>query len=285
MEELGRLLADHGGVVSAAQFKSLGYSYDQMKAHGADWRRLRRGWYAHSSADSSVVSAVSAGGVLSCVAALERRGVWIPPGARGRHVRFPKAARSAGARGCKPYRADPPLVGAVDTAAVAVAAAANHVGEEDLIVILDSMVNKGMLEQCDVRDVLSDSPHAHKNLWTRCDGRADSGTETMTRLRLRARGIRLSVQVPIAGVGLVDLLVGRRLVIEVDGEEPHRDRFHSDRTRDRKLRVLGFEPLRLTYHDVVYSWDEVVQDILAMIRRGDHMRPPSIVLGTSANRL
>ncbi len=170
------------------------------------------------------------------------------------------------------------MTGAVDSPAVAVACAANHLDEEDFIVILDSIVRLRLIEQVDVRDIALASPHAHRRLWEKCDGRAESGTETMVRLRLRALRIRLRVQVRIPGVGIVDFLVGRRLVIEVDGAEPHRDRFQSDRTRDRRLKALGFEVIRLTYRDVVYDWDDVLPDILDVIRRRSHLRPATIAV-------
>lgn len=44
------------------------------------------------------------------------------------------------------------------------------------------------------------------------------------RLRLRRRKVELRTQVTIADVGRVDLLVGERLVIEVDSKEHHTGR-------------------------------------------------------------
>lgn len=48
---------------------------------------LRHGWYATPTADPDGVSAVRAGGVLGCVSALRKHGLWVPPGYRRVHTR------------------------------------------------------------------------------------------------------------------------------------------------------------------------------------------------------
>jgi len=156
---------------------------------------------------------------------------------------------------------------------IAVAAAANCLGTESLIVVLDSMLNKQMIEMADARAIVSASRYAHLNLTERCDATSESGTETIIRLRLRARGIRLRTQVDIPGVGRVDILVGDRLIIEADSREHHLPKYQSDRTRDRVATALGFLAIRLTYEDVVHRWDVAEADILSVIRRRAHLGP------------
>lgn len=236
---------------------------------------MRRGWYASHSADPQVVRAVTAGGVLGCVSALRLHRVWVPDNSL--HVRYSERARRSrpGVRSCHPYRRDPPTSRAVDAVDVAVASAANCLGAEDLIVVLDSMLNKRMLGLADVRTIVAASRFANLDLAERCDATSQSGTETMIRLRLRARGIRLRTQVYIPGVGRVDLLVGERLIIEADSREHHVSSYQVDRTRDRVATGLGYLVIRLTYEDVVHRWDVVVDDILSVIRRRAHRGPPT----------
>ena len=71
----------------------------------------------------------------------------------------------------------------------------------------------------------------------------------------------------------VDFLIGRRLVIEVDGAEYHIDpvRFEADRTRDAELTTIGYIVLRFSYNQVIYRWHEVESAILASVTRGDHL--------------
>ena len=136
-----------------------------------------------------------------------------------------------------------------------------------------------MIEMADARDIVAASRLAHLNLAERCDPKSESGLETMVRLRLRALGIHLQTQVDIPTVGRVDLLVGDRLIIETDGRENHQPKYQADRTRDRAATSLGLLTMRLTYEDVVYRWDTVEADILAIIRRGIASRPGTPAAG------
>lgn len=156
---------------------------------------------------------------------------------------------------------------------IAVTAAANCLEPEGLIVVLDSMLNKRIIDMADARSVVAASRFAHLNLAERCDPTSESGTETMIRLRLRAAGIQLRTQVVIAGVGRVDLLVGDRLIIEADSREHHLSTYQTDRTRDRVATGRGYLVMRLTYEDVVHRWGMVFSDILTVIRRRAHRGP------------
>ncbi|MGB2919831.1 MAG: DUF559 domain-containing protein [Mycobacterium sp.] len=268
------VLAANGGVVSTAQLRAAGWSPPRItKLSAQGWLQVRRGWYASRSADPQVVRAVSAGGVLGCVSALRFCRVWVPDSTL--HVRYSSRARRSrpGVRSCHPYRQDPPTVCAVDPVDIAIASAANCLAAEGLVVVLDSMLNKRMIEMADARAIVAASRFAHLNLAERCDARSESGTETIIRLRLRAHGIHLRSQVDIPGVGRVDFLVGDRLIIEADSREHHLPRYQGDRTRDRVAVGLGFLVIRLTYDDVVCRWDVVVADILSVIRRRAHRGP------------
>ncbi|GAA1480721.1 hypothetical protein GCM10009624_11610 [Gordonia sinesedis] len=121
---------------------------------------------------------------------------------------------------------------------------------------------------------LRNTPRSIRDLLDKCD-RAESGIESIVRLRLRARRIQVQVQVVIAGVGRVDLLIGRRLIVEVDGQEYHADRlrFETDRERDWVAAELGYLVIRLSYQQVIHHWSSAERSILAVVRRGDHLRP------------
>lgn len=265
------MLAAHGGVVSAAQLRAAGWSPSQITKLG--WQRVRRGWYGSRDADTHVLRAVADGGVLSCVSALRRQRVWVPDS--GLHIRYSERARRSrpGVRSCHPYRLDPPVVAAIDPTDIAVASAANCLDAEGLIVVLDSMLNKRMIDMADARSIVAASRFARLDLADRCDPKSESGTETLIRLRLRAAGIRLRTQVVIPGVGRVDFLVGDRLIIEADSREHHLSAYQADRTRDRVAIGLGYLVIRLTYEDVVYRWDTVYRDIQSVIQRRAHRSP------------
>lgn len=272
--EIERIVAANGGVVSAAQLRTAGWSRSQINTlFTQGWLPVRRGWYASSSADAHVVRAVSSGGALACVSALRLRGVWVPDS--GLHVRYSARARRSrsGVRSCHPHRLDPPVLSAVDPTEIAVASAANCLDAEGLVIVLDSMLNKRMIQMADAKTIVAASRFASHDLAERCDPKSESGTETIIRLRLRAAGIHLRTQVVIPGVGRVDFLVGNRLIIEADSREHHLSKYQVDRTRDRVATGLGFMVIRLTYQDVVHRWNAVVGDIRAIIRRREHRRP------------
>ena len=103
------------------------------------------------------------------------------------------------------------------------------------------------------------------------DGICESGTESITRFQLAKYQLPLRAQVWIGGKR-VDFLIGRRLVVEIDGAEYHIDpeRFEADRTRDAELAALNYIVLRFSYNQVIYRWREVESAILAAIEHGDH---------------
>lgn len=102
---------------------------------------------------------------------------------------------------------------------------------------------------------------------------SQSGTETVARYRLRRRGLRVRSQVPIEGVGTVDLLVGDRLVIEVDSFAFHTgvESYREDRRRDLTLRQLGYEPMRVTYGQVLFQWPKVEDAVRKLVAARAHL--------------
>jgi very-short-patch-repair endonuclease len=143
----------------------------------------------------------------------------------------------------------------------------------DIVIAADSLLNLGLLTEAEVATVLGRTARGRRIL-SRVDGSAESGTETIVRTRLRARGIRLRPQVTIGGVGRVDFVVGDRLVIEVDGQDWHDtpSQFEKDRARDARLVATGFAVLRFSYRRVMHELAEVEREVLAVVRAGDHLR-------------
>ena len=98
---------------------------------------------------------------------------------------------------------------------------------------------------------------------------ADSGLESLLRLRLHLLGLRLDRQVDIAGVGRVDFVIAGRLILEADGDENHgADTLrHRDRARDAAASRLGYETLRFDYAQIVHDWPTVQAAIAGALRR------------------
>ncbi|MFB4349073.1 endonuclease domain-containing protein [Microbacterium sp. CR_7] len=98
---------------------------------------------------------------------------------------------------------------------------------------------------------------------------ADSGLESIVRLRLHMLCITVETQMTIAGVGRVDFVIEKRLILEVDGRANHAgaERRHHDLTRDAAASRLGFETLRFDYALIMYQWDVVAAAVLSALRR------------------
>lgn len=241
-------------------------------------RRIRRGWYADSTAGADVLRAVRLGGTLSCLSALRHRGVWVPP-TRRLHIRMSehhqaKAALPADVHVCPlPIRSAPTV--AVDPLATALVAAVRCLNDEGIVVVLDSILHQRMLRRDELASILSGCSARVRRLVAEADDRAESGTESMVRFRLRRLGIEVRSQVFIEDVGRVDLLVGTRLVIEVDSRAHHtgESAYESDRRRDLLLVARGKLVLRLTYHQIVHEWDAVLREIRLLIRSQAHLKP------------
>ncbi|MGB3707244.1 MAG: hypothetical protein WA934_17335 [Gordonia sp. (in: high G+C Gram-positive bacteria)] len=240
---------------------------------GGNLRQLRHGWVATGDADPEVVRAVQIGGVLTCASALKRHGVWVPPTTK-LHVRGSTSSVRNHPAWCKQHGRPPKVTTAVDDLPTALRHAARCLSTEAFVVVCDSILNRGLLTPSDLEAELGEAPKSVQQALSLVDGRAESGTETMVRLRLRAPNLELRPQVEVPYVGRVDLVVGTSLIIEVDGYDYHADpeQFENDRLRDLRARAIGYFPLRLTYQQVVYQWDIVGPLLTDLIRRGAHRK-------------
>ncbi|NYH00440.1 very-short-patch-repair endonuclease [Schumannella luteola] len=240
----------------------------QVAAGGV--RRLRIGHYAVGELDPPVEAAVSGYCSLSCGAALERHGIWVRLATA--HWRVSPSDRVRRSRVGEPirHRIAGRAVDGVDDVLTALACAAQCMSFEDLVCCVDSARHLRAVTR----------PALARTLLTRngiralavSDARSESGLETLARIRLRSRGIVARPQVVVPGVGRVDLVVGDRLVIELDG-----DRWHStpetrerDRRRDAELVARGALVLHAGSRRVFDEWAPFEAQILALVHRGEH---------------
>lgn len=241
-------------------------------------QRIRRGWYADSTAKPEVRRAVRNGGTLSCLSALRYYGVWVPPHGQ-LHIRMSehhqaKAALPATVHVCPlPIRRAPTK--AVDSLPTALLAAVRCLNDEGIVVVLDSILNQRLLRRDQLTEILASCSGRVRRLLAEVDGRSESGTESMVRFRLRRLGMSVQSQVFMKGVGRVDLLVGKRLVIEADSREHHTGEiaYATDRRRDLVLVTQGKLVLRLTYDQIVNLWDETLRAIRCLTRTRAHLKP------------
>lgn len=241
-------------------------------------RSVCHGWYAAADAHQGAARAIQLGGRLGCVSAVGLHGLWVPPERQVTHVRLLARSRTArprlpGIRWCPAHGSRAVADhGIVDPLPIALASAARCVTAEHFVAILDSALHRRLCTVADLQDWLALCPLTVRRLIDRT-GPAESGSESLVRFRLESLNIALRSQVRIAGVGRVDFLIGDRLVIEVDSLAHHTDlaSYHRDRERDLALAALGYERIRITYHQVMDRWDWVLSRILTIIRRRGHL--------------
>ncbi|GAB2670532.1 hypothetical protein GCM10027169_35410 [Gordonia jinhuaensis] len=242
-----------------------------------DLQRLRSGWFATSDADPVVGEAVRRGGALSCVSALRHHGLWTPPGYSDDelHIRGSRHATTV-ARGHRTQWCQAPgrvgsVQAAVDSVPVALACAVRCLPAEYWVAACDSAMNRLGWTIPDLQEGMGTVTAGMRALMARCDGRSESGTESVARYRLTSDGYDVVVQPYIEGVGRVDLRIGR-LLIECDSKAHHtsRENYRNDRRRDRQSLIDGWLYMRLIYEDVMYRWESVVSDIAAVTRADRH---------------
>lgn len=262
-----------GGIATTAQLRARGVSERAMSeaCRGGVLLRLRRGWYALPGTHPELCLAVRTGGSLTCVSALGRLGAWTPTGSRV-HVALPvNASRwrhrvSNEAAVVIHWRGGGRAV--LDSVPAALRAAATCLTLDELVAVLDSCLRLRLISR---------SALARLGLPARAvrlaDASADSGGESVVRLRLRAMRCRFVTQARIPGVGRVDFLIGDRLVIEVDGYSVHGDReaFERDRARDLELVALGYIVIRVSYRQIEHDWPRIERLIRAILRSRRHL--------------
>lgn len=274
------------GVKSTKELKDDGYSEHQLRRAVAqrleshqNLVRLRWGWYATQEADPEVVVAVTAGGVLTCVSALRFIGrrsaieLWTPPGS-ATHVRLAKGGRGsergAGIVFCQGPGRPLPADHAVDPLPVALHGAARCVPRDFWIAMCDSVLHNTDWTLPDLQAAMGKVSPELLRMMRRCNALAESGTESIVRVRLEAAGYRVHVQPVLGGYRRADLRIGR-LLIECDSETHHSgEARRRDLRRDRTTLGHGWLTMRIDYHDVLYRWDEVLADVAAFTATGRH---------------
>ncbi|WP_439031869.1 endonuclease domain-containing protein [Gordonia terrae] len=272
------------GVFTLTELAAMGWTADAIKQarRSETLTSLGYGWVRASGADAAAVAAVTAGGALSCVSALRfhqkhgHSGIWIPPGHGETHVRRSKHMKSKPKpsgpfRWCQGFGRALPVQSAVDEIPVALNCAARCLSHEEWVAVVDSILNTTDWTIPDIQAEMGRVARTVAALFGRCDARAQSGTESIVRLRLIAAGFDVVVQPSIGGRERADLRTGS-LLIECDGRSYHSDAkaFANDRRRDRMTMLDRWMTMRLTYDDVVFDWEPVLEEIRAVTRADRH---------------
>ena len=282
MTDTAHTLAALGGIAHLSRLRERGVSSRRAAAavQRGEILRLRNGWYALPTADADTRRAVRIGGQLTGASRLAKLGLWTTPDER-LHVSVAHDATRLRdvSDACLHWRDlpwDPPRSAPADSIMSSIARLIECSSTETAVVAIDSALNtargsRHALEETELAEILRWLPQRYDRIRDRVDASSQSGLETLARLRLRRRGLRVRTQVSIARVGTVDLLIGDRLVVELDSRSHHLGtNYEKDRARDLELVRQGFTVIRVSYRRVMEDWDAVEAAILDAVRRGEH---------------
>lgn len=260
------------GVISRAGLLAQGWTDKQIQAavDAGTLHRVARGWLALPTAESDVVGAVRYGGRLGCLSGCRAHGLWTPMH-REPHIIVGKNTTPLPpswhrTRERLPEEAIYPLAGCL-------AQVIRHHSAQDALIVLESAANQGKITSSQAQLLIAEATVAQRRVLKFFNPRAESGSETKVRLALQRHRIPVRAQAHIPGVGWVDHLVGRRLIIECDSKEFHAYS-EEDYRRDMAARDLGYDPVRLSYRQIHYEWESTWISLQRSLRTGQHLKPP-----------
>lgn len=262
-----------GGVTLTRRLIDGGVSPSRIKqAVGAGiLTRPSRGWVSLPDADPVLVRAAEARVVVTCVSAAARRGLWDVNDERI-HVAVAPHSRPSARIHAKCHWSQPllprrpgMLIDSIENLLALVAECQPH---EAAVTVWESAIRHKKIE-LDTMRTLPLRPRARRIL-EEARPFADEGTESILFERLRWLGLSMRRQFWILG-HRVDLLIGDRLVIQIDGGHHVDAQRTSDNKHDARLRLAGYHVIRITYWQLMYEWHVVQELILGAIARGLHL--------------
>lgn len=269
---LRRALRDVDGIARTAALAEMGASRHLVAdavARG-ELIRVRRGWVALPDADPVLASAARRGVVLTCVTAAARIGLWVLDDGRA-HVAAPCHAGRVQAEGAVVHWHRPPiprhpdaLVDVVPNILVAVARC-QPIGAA--LAVWESALRQNRVTLPELRRL--ELPPAARRLRDEASPFSDSGLETLLPRRLRWLGLPLRQQVWLLGRP-VDLLIGERLIVQIDGGHHVGAQRTADNDHDARLMLLGYHVIRVTYGQVIDRWETVHDQIVRAVAQGLH---------------
>lgn len=259
-----RAVTAHDGVARLRDLRDAGHSrrtIDGLRADGT-LTKAGRGWVALPGADPYLVAAARAGIVLTCVTAAARRGLWMPEGIATPHVGAPAHSSRAAPLPARVHWATPlvprhpsSLVDPIENVLQIVATCQPY---EHALAVWESALHQKHTD-IDLLRGYAWGPAARR-LLAEAQPWSDAGLETYVLPRLRWLRLPLRQQMWLYG-HRVDLLIGDRLVLQIDGGTHVGRQRESDIAHDAELRLRGYTVFRVGYRQVIHDWP-TVQDLL-----------------------
>lgn len=138
---------------------------------------------------------------------------------------------------------------------------------ETALVVWESALNRGVVDREQLQQF--DLTPAARELLEHARPYSDSGLETIFVSRLRWLRVSIVPQAWVLG-HRVDVLIGERLVIQLDGATHTGAQRTRDIEHDAQLMLRGYHVLRFSYEQVMERWPEVQAVVMEAVAQGRH---------------
>ncbi len=139
--------------------------------------------------------------------------------------------------------------------------------DENALAAMESAIHTGFLAEAQVRRLGVLAPRRLHPTVRHLVVNSGSGNETIVRLRLLAAGYDVEPQGYVPGLGHQDLVVERRVALEIDSHEWHEGQQRAtDADRDLVSEGLGRHVLRIRPAHIHQSWPHTLAVIDRAVR-------------------
>ncbi|MCK8476595.1 type IV toxin-antitoxin system AbiEi family antitoxin domain-containing protein [Microbacterium aurugineum] len=220
------LLLEHfGGIARGVQLAPFGCTRRNLSdaVRRGEVLRLRPGVFAAPASAPGLRAAALHGGALTCASALRMHGVWVLEDDTVPHVWLGAAGRTHTHVSCRcveHFRPGTMQLGLAPVELALVHSFRCH-GEEFFFAAYESAWRQRLIGRVARSRIRSALPASARWLVDLAREDADSGLESIVRLRLYLLGIVVQTQTTIADVGRVDFVLEGRVILEIDGRENH----------------------------------------------------------------
>jgi very-short-patch-repair endonuclease len=216
--------------------------------------------------DGTLLQTVTWRSSLACVSAAQETGLWVWKAPSGVHLS--SATTFACPEGVVIHRTKARHGYAVPDL-VMLRQVMRCLPEPEALVIVESAVVKKRVTVEALRDACRGrGSDVARRIVRKVDPRAQSPAETLARDALLRAGYRVRSQVPVPGVGHVDLEVDGVLLVEIDGRTYHSDvrDFEEDRRRGNAVSLKRRFVVRIPARWVLEDPQSVVREVEAWFR-------------------
>ena len=255
MQSIEVFLRFHHGAARFSTLTANGYSRAEIEraARSGAVRRPGPGTYALPHAPPALLFAAAHGASLTCLSAAKVLGWWVLADPEHIHV---AADRSIGLPGAVVHRGPRTAKRLIASPLHIVSAAFRCLPPLSALVVAECAVSRRLVGISALEQQFSGPKDWRiRQLLAGMRGGTASPLEVCARFHLRAAGLSVETEVPIPGVGRVDLVVEGRLLVEIDGYEFHsaREDYRRDRARWNAATATGWKTLRITAEMVLHE--------------------------------